>query len=81
MSLIRAAGRDKDVDRAFKVLDDCSIQKLVGEMRQIRHLDVITYNTLIKGYCHAGVLRTAKACMEDMAGHGIKTKAWPSIAC
>ena len=37
------------------------------------HLDVITYNTLIKGYCHAGVLRTAKAYMENMAGHGIKT--------
>merc|ERR1719277_771136 len=98
MSLIRAAGRDKDVDRAFKVLErlkasnvptdaavhNCVLdvcvsagdmdraRKLVVEMRQMGHLDVITYNTLIKGYCYAGDLQTAKACMDDMARDGIK---------
>ena len=35
------------------------------------HLDVITYHVLIKDYCHAGDLQTAKACM-DMSRDGIK---------
>ena len=56
------------------------VQKLVLEMRQIGHLDVITDNTLIKGYCHAGYLRTPKACMEDMAGDGIKPDGF-SLNC
>ena len=41
-------------------------------MRKNGHLDVITYNTLIKGYCHAGDARTAKACVDDMAQDGIQ---------
>lgn len=98
MSLIRAAGRDKDVARAFQVLDrlkasnvptdaalhNCVLdvcvsagdmdraRKLVLEMRQVGHHDVITYNTLIKGYCHAGDLKSAKACTDEMAQDGIQ---------
>jgi len=98
MSLIRAAGKDKDVDRAFKVLErlkasnvstDAAVHNcvldvcvlagdmgrartLVAEMRENGHLDVITYNTLIKGYCYASDLKTAKACFDDMAQDGIQ---------
>jgi len=98
MSLIRAAGRDKDVARAFKVLDrlkasnvpidaavhNCVLDvcvsagdiqrahELVAEMRRLGFLDVITYNTLIKGHCYMGDLAAAKACMEEMAKDGIK---------
>jgi len=98
MSLIRAAGRDKDVARAFKVLDrlkasnvptdaavhNCVLdvcvsagdmhrgRELVAEMRRLGFLDVITYNTLIKGHCYQGDLPAAKACMEEMARDGIK---------
>merc|ERR1719155_320816 len=83
MSLIRAAGRDKDVNRAFAVLEklkssavtvdiaayNCVLdacvsagdlkraRTLMAEMRSIstmQNLDIITYNTLLKGYCSKG---------------------------
>lgn len=98
MSLIRAAGRDKDVKRAFSVLEHLKTSKvpidsavhncvldvcvsagdmdrarqLVAQMRAVGHLDVITYNTLIKGYCHQSDLKTARSCLDDMVRDGIK---------
>jgi len=98
MSLIRAAGRDRDVERAFGVLErvraspvpadaavhNCVLdvcvsagdmdraRSLLAEMRQLGHVDVITHNTLIKGYCQMGDRHAAKACMNDMAQDGIK---------
>lgn len=97
MSLIRAAGRDRDVNRAFQVLErlkasnvpaDAAVHNcvldvcvsvgqmqrardLVTEMRQLGHVDVITFNTLIKGYCQEGDLPAAKACMGSMVEAGI----------
>merc|ERR1719499_831067 len=77
MSLIRAAGRDRDVNRAFAVLErlrvsgvpldiaayNCVLdvcvsagdmkraRELLAEIKNISNPDVITFNTLIKGYC------------------------------
>ena len=44
------------------------------------HLNVIVDTTLIKGYCHAGYLRTPKALMEDMVGDRIKPDGF-SLNC
>jgi len=97
MSLIRAAGRDKDVERAFQVLQTlkdsavvpdvaayncvldvcvCSGQmargrKLMEEMRAISKIDVVTYNTLLKGYCTHGDLSAAKGVLSEMESLGM----------
>eukprot|EP00933_Yihiella_yeosuensis_P047268 TRINITY_DN4301_c0_g1_i1.p1 TRINITY_DN4301_c0_g1~~TRINITY_DN4301_c0_g1_i1.p1 ORF type:complete len:1033 (-),score=273.52 TRINITY_DN4301_c0_g1_i1:115-3213(-) len=98
MSLIRAAGRDRDVDRAFgvikelrasnvqpdvaafnAVLDVCIQSKdmrrakeLLQEMKTLNLLDVITYNTLLKGYCGAGDLTGAKFVLREMSTSGFE---------
>jgi len=97
MSLIRAAGRDKDADRAFAVLkrlkdsgstldvaayncvlDVCvtvrdmkRAQHLVCQMKESCNIDIITYNTLLKGHCNTGDLQSAKSLLVEMrqAGH------------
>merc|ERR1719210_2106958 len=86
MSLFRAAGRDKDVDGAFAVLqklkssgqvidiaayncvlDACvcagdlkRARQLMGEMKANGPLDIITYNTLLKGYSGTGDTKSAQ---------------------
>lgn len=96
MSLIRAAGRDKDVGRAFEllrtlnssgrepdsvvyncVIDVCvsagTIEKareVVEEMRGLNLLDVVTYNTLLKGHSAAGDLEGCKKLLNEMAEAG-----------
>jgi pentatricopeptide repeat protein len=79
MSLIRAAGQDKDVDKAFAVLEqfkelvglDTAIcnavidvcasvgemdraHRLLADMEKTNLADMISYNTLLKGYCMLG---------------------------
>jgi pentatricopeptide repeat protein len=92
MALIRAAGQDKDVDKAFSVieklkasghpldtlvcnavLDVCSsvgdmqrARGLVREMKDGKLLDVISYNTLLKGYCMHKDLKAARQTMVEM---------------
>jgi len=92
MSLIRAAGRDGDVDRAFAILDklqtsdlssdlaayNCVLDvcvslgmldrahDLVASMRKVRTLDVITWNTLLKGHCTQADLQGAKSVLREM---------------
>jgi len=96
MSLIRAAGRDRDVERAFAVLQrlretgvtldlpayNCVLDVCVcvGDMRRAKQLieqmkgscniDIITYNTLLKGYCNAGDIGGAKAWLLEMEKSG-----------
>merc|ERR1719379_450657 len=97
MSLIRAAGRDKDANRALDllaqlktsemvldiavyncVLDACVIcgemtraKRLVEEMATLFTLDIITYNTLLKGYCSRGRVEEAKAVLVEMESRGL----------
>eukprot|EP00933_Yihiella_yeosuensis_P062601 TRINITY_DN65590_c0_g1_i1.p1 TRINITY_DN65590_c0_g1~~TRINITY_DN65590_c0_g1_i1.p1 ORF type:complete len:1016 (-),score=200.81 TRINITY_DN65590_c0_g1_i1:136-3183(-) len=92
MSLIRAAGRDRDVNRAFQViaqlketgqsvdsaawncvLDVCVLNKDMKRARELfddlkgqNILDVISYNTLLKGYCSVGDLKAAKELLSEM---------------
>jgi len=96
MSLIRAAGRDRDVDRAFAVLQQLSdnnvepdsialncvvdvcvkagdikrAEALVFEMEDRSMEDIITYNTLLKGYCQKHNLTAAKALLAKMSAKG-----------
>lgn len=93
MSLIKAAGRDRDVDRAFGiiqrlrennvkpdaiafncVLDVCvkagdihRARPLVQEMEELGLLDIITYNTLLKGYCNNNDIKGAKDLLSEMS--------------
>jgi len=97
MALIRAAGRDRDVDNAFAVLErlrvsgvpldiaayNCVLdvcvsagdmkraRELVAEIKNISTPDVITFNTLIKGYCSSRDINGARAVLKEMeeAGH------------
>jgi len=96
MSLIRAAGRERNVEMAFDVMQKLKISGLpvdlavyncllnvcvsVGEMkravglmqdmRAIGALDVITYNTLLKGYANIGDLVGARRVIKDMIHDG-----------
>lgn len=96
MSLIRAAGRDKDVERAFSVLQrlrdtgvaidlpayNCVLdvcvcvgdmkraKKLIEQMKETCHIDIITHNTLLKGYCNARDISGAKAWLQEMERSG-----------
>jgi len=98
MSLIRAAGRDHDVNRAVGVIKqlraggiapdaaayNCIIdvciqagdmnraQELIQEMKKLGLLDVITYNTLLKGFCSKGDLKGSKAVFVEMENMGFK---------
>jgi len=92
MSLIRAAGRDRDPDRAFGILKqlrdnnitpdgialNCVVdvcvkandlkraERLVEEMKEMGMADIVTYNTLLKGYCMSD-LKAALALLEQMS--------------
>jgi pentatricopeptide repeat protein len=98
MSLIRAAGQDKDVQKAFAilsqvkatnvhidtavynaVLDVCSSVgdmgracELATQMKKDNLMDVISYNTLLKGYCMLGQLKNANQVVVDMEAAGLR---------
>lgn len=98
MSLMRAAGRDRDVARGMNVLarwndsgvsldvaawncclDVCimagdikSGRALVEDMRRTVPADIITYNTLMKGYCQISDIHGAKALLTEIEAHGLK---------
>lgn len=98
MSMIRAASRDRDVDKAFAVLEklkasgavvdnaayNCVLdacvtardmrraRQLMEQMRTINNLDIITYNTMLKGYCTQHDLNGAKELIAEMLKVGLK---------
>jgi len=95
--LIRAAGRDRDADRAFAVLkrlkdsgvaldvaayncvlDVCVCcgnmkrgRELVNQMKSAGNVDIITFNTLLKGHCNRGEITGAKALLIEMQSLGL----------
>jgi pentatricopeptide repeat protein len=96
MSLIRAAGQDRDLDKAFAILEQfreiCGLdtaicnavidvcaavgdmdraQVLLADMQKSKLADMISYNTLLKGYCMLGDRRKAQEVLLSMekAGH------------
>lgn len=58
MSLIRAAGRDRDVDRAFSVLSRLQASGVA--------LDVAAYNCVLDVCVSAGDMKRARTLMEEM---------------
>jgi pentatricopeptide repeat protein len=58
MSLIRAAGRDKDVHRAFAVLDKLKASGV--------SVDIAAYNCVLDACVSAGDLKRARALMTEM---------------
>mmetsp|Transcript_51436 Transcript_51436/g.110068 ORF Transcript_51436/g.110068 Transcript_51436/m.110068 type:complete len:1039 (-) Transcript_51436:95-3211(-) len=98
MSLIRAAGRDKDVGRAFAVLEmlnnsgapidvmayNCVLDvcvsagdmkracSLVEEMKGLVDIDIITFNTLLKGYCAIGDANGTKGILREIERAGLR---------
>jgi len=98
MSMMRAAGRDRDVDRAFRILDklkaagiqadkaayNCVLdacvsagemvraRELLDQMKQVCSIDVIAYNTLLKGYRATGDLQGAKALFTEIGECGLE---------
>lgn len=97
MSLIRAAGRDKDAGKALAVLQqlkeatkldvdiaayNCALDSVVSagdmqsaealmeEARAVRGLDVISYNTLLKGYCMKHDVTRAREVLSRMEADG-----------
>lgn len=97
VSLIRAAGLDKDVNRAFALLEklkstgvsvdmatcNCVLDvcvsagdmKRAGEvlrdMKSLGELDIIAYNTFLKGYCNSGDIQSAKGLLQEMEAAGV----------
>mmetsp|Transcript_106338 Transcript_106338/g.167908 ORF Transcript_106338/g.167908 Transcript_106338/m.167908 type:complete len:1010 (+) Transcript_106338:54-3083(+) len=97
MSLIRAAGQNKDVDKAFvvleqfreaggldtalcnAVLDVCSTVgdmgrawELLRDMEKNKLADIISYNTLVKGYCMLTDADNAFDVLNSMGNAGLK---------
>lgn len=98
VSLIRAAGRGKNVDRAFEVfemltnsslradrgicncvLDACvtggdlaRARSFLGEVRSNGGADVVSYNTLLKGFCAIGDMKTCQEISAEMSADGVK---------
>lgn len=62
MSLIRAAGRDRDVDRAFAILDRLKASHV--------SIDVAAYNCVLDVCVSAGEMRRARALLEAMRNDG-----------
>ena len=105
MSLIRAAGRDKDVEKAFSVLgqlkasglqvdnavyncvlDVCvsagnmqRAQQIVQEIKEASTIDLITCNTILKGYCLQGDLEAAGNGWRRWRARGSHRTTCPSI--
>jgi pentatricopeptide repeat protein len=98
MSLIQAAGRDKDIDHAFRVVEDMKAKgvkvdltayscvldvcvsvgdlkrakDLLAEMCEMGSVDVVAYNTMLKGYCNSGDSAAATAIFSEMDEAGIQ---------
>jgi pentatricopeptide repeat protein len=97
MSLIRAAGQNKDVEKAFyvleqfreaggldtaicnAVLDVCSCVgnmdrawSLLRDMEKDQLADIISYNTLVKGYCMLSDADRAFEVLNYMGSAGLK---------
>eukprot|EP00427_Karlodinium_veneficum_P008018 CAMPEP_0169086600 /NCGR_PEP_ID=MMETSP1015-20121227/13783_1 /TAXON_ID=342587 /ORGANISM="Karlodinium micrum, Strain CCMP2283" /LENGTH=767 /DNA_ID=CAMNT_0009146771 /DNA_START=81 /DNA_END=2384 /DNA_ORIENTATION=- len=98
MSLLKAAGRDRDIERAFRVvgdmkangvkidiaayscvLDACALagdmkraRSLLLEMQETCCLDVVAYNTVLKGYCKSGDSIAAMEFFSEMDAAGIQ---------
>jgi len=68
---IDACASNKDMARA---------QQLLEEMRQTHPMNLVTYNTLMKGYCVVGDLPQAKRTMREMEQSGIIPDA-ASFSC
>merc|ERR1719230_408292 len=47
-------------------------EALCDDMRKISKLDMITYNTLLKGYCSQGDLQGARCLLREMELTGLK---------
>eukprot|EP00930_Biecheleria_cincta_P026220 TRINITY_DN1850_c0_g1_i1.p1 TRINITY_DN1850_c0_g1~~TRINITY_DN1850_c0_g1_i1.p1 ORF type:complete len:1082 (+),score=225.96 TRINITY_DN1850_c0_g1_i1:218-3247(+) len=62
MSLIRAAGRDHDVDRAFDI---------IKRMRQHKEPDAIAYNSVLDVCVKAGALQRAHDLIKEMKQLGL----------
>eukprot|EP00930_Biecheleria_cincta_P026224 TRINITY_DN1850_c0_g1_i5.p1 TRINITY_DN1850_c0_g1~~TRINITY_DN1850_c0_g1_i5.p1 ORF type:complete len:1082 (+),score=247.97 TRINITY_DN1850_c0_g1_i5:218-3247(+) len=62
MSLIRAAGRDHDVDRAFEIIQ---------RMRQHKEPDAIAYNSVLDVCVKAGALQRAHELIKKMKQLGL----------
>jgi pentatricopeptide repeat protein len=60
MSLIRAAGRDKDVDRAFAVLEKLKTSGVT--------VDIAAYNCVLDACVSAGEMKRAHTLMQEMQG-------------
>merc|ERR1719424_118924 len=58
MSLIRAAGRDKDVNRAFAVLEKLKASAVT--------VDITAYNCVLDACVSAGNMKRARALVTDM---------------
>jgi pentatricopeptide repeat protein len=58
MSLIRAAGRDKDVDRAFSVLEKLK--------KSGASVDIAAYNCVLDACVSAGEVKRARTLMQEM---------------
>merc|ERR1719313_3242109 len=58
MALIRAAGQDKDVDKAFSILEQV---KAYGVQ-----LDTVVYNAVLDVCSSSGDMKRARALAEDM---------------
>lgn len=58
MSLIRAAGRDKDIDRAFAMLEKLKESKV--------NVDIAAYNCVLDACVSAGDLKRARTLMAEM---------------
>jgi len=41
-------------------------------MKSARNVDIITFNTLLKGHCHLGDIQAAKNILKEMQSHGLK---------
>ena len=58
MSLIRSAGRSKDVKRAFQILDELKASNIT--------LDIAAYNCVLDVCVICGEMTKAEALCEDM---------------
>ena len=45
-------------------------RELIDSVRKMRKLDVVTWNTLLKGYCHKSDLEGAKGVIDEMEADG-----------
>jgi len=52
--------------------DMVRVRTLMSEMRTVNALDVITYNTLLKGYCNKSDFVAAKHVLKEMVDDGLK---------